>query len=147
MQTAALPARVWSQKVFFKILGGKITLFLGGTAALRNVELCFIFIRDGSITTLESCFSPPFILSVSFRWKQPRQIILKLEKDKGKMAFRAGSGILEYFGFWSTKVVFVQFYIAQRGSETQKMLRGNPHGYGQISSSRTGLPIKQSYNH
>lgn len=89
--------RFGPKRLFSKILGGKITVFLGGTAAVRNVEVRSVFIRDGFIPTLESSFFSPFVLSVSFRWKQPSQKILHLEKDKGKMAFGAGREILEYF--------------------------------------------------
>lgn len=54
------------KRLFSQILGGKITPFLGGTAAVRNAEVCSIFIRDRSVTTLESSFfSPLSFLSLS----------------------------------------------------------------------------------
>lgn len=58
------------------------------------------------------------------------------------MTFGAGSETLGYFAlqsFWGTEVVSVQFSIAQRGSETQKILTGDPRVHGQTSSSRAGL--------
>lgn len=44
------------------------------------------------------------------------------------MVFGAGSETLGYFAlqsFWGTEVVSVQFSIAQRGSEAQKILTGD----------------------
>lgn len=50
--------RFHPKRLFSKILGGKITLVLSGIPAVRNVKVCCIFIRDGSITALESSFFP-----------------------------------------------------------------------------------------
>lgn len=46
-------------------------MVLGGRAAVRNVKVCSVFIRDGSITTLESSFLPPLSMVFQMETTKP----------------------------------------------------------------------------